>query len=125
MTAPKSLFIYLMIIVMPAALGAAPPVADQTLFEGILTGSTVSAVPIDQCHIFIVSTNGGNASHVGRFTGTARITLNFCDLTYVGESVLTAANGDSISGPFSAQLTPTATPGVFDNHETAFITGGT
>ncbi|MEP6686583.1 MAG: hypothetical protein ABJB22_07395, partial [Verrucomicrobiota bacterium] len=36
-----------------------------------------------------------------------------------------AANGDSISGPFFGQLIPTATPGVFDNTETAIITGGT
>ena len=37
----------------------------------------------------------------------------------------TAANGDSISGSFIGQLTPTGTPGVFDNDETAFITSGT
>jgi len=35
------------------------------------------------------------------------------------------ANGDEISGTFEGYLCPTETPGVFDNHETAEVTGGT
>ncbi len=57
-------------------------------------------------------------------TGTAEFVLNVCDLTYIGSYVFTAANDDSISGPFSGYLTPTPTPGVFDNTEIAFITAG-
>jgi len=62
---------------------------------------------------------------LGRFTGTAEFVINVCDLTYVGSYVFTAANGDSISGPFSGSLTPTDVQGLFDNTETAFITSGT
>src|SRR5205823_6473954 len=36
-----------------------------------------------------------------------------------------AANGDEISGTFEGYLCPTETPGVYDNHETAEVTGGT
>ena len=61
----------------------------------------------------------------GGFTGTAEFVLNVCDLTYVGSYVFTAANGDSISGPFTGTLTRTDVAGVFDNDESAFITSGT
>jgi len=98
---------------------------DQVPFKGIVSGSVISVTPIDQCHQLAEAVNGGTASHMGRFTGTAEFVLDVCNLTYVGSYVFTAANGDSISGPFSGTLTPTAVPGVFDNTEIAFITSGT
>ena len=73
---------------------------------------------------FFVS-NSGNATHLGHFTGTSNFIPNLCDGSYTGTFHWIAANGDSISGPFFGQLIPTATPGVFDNNETAMITGGT
>ena len=98
---------------------------DQVPFRGIVSGSVVSITPVDECHQLAEAVNGGNATQLGRFTGTAEFVLDVCDLTYVGSYVFTAANGDSISGPFSGSLTPTDVPGVFDNTEIAFITGGT
>jgi hypothetical protein len=98
---------------------------DQVPFRGIVSGSVNSITPLDECHELAEATNGGNATQLGRFTGTAEFVLNVCDLTYVGSYVFTAANGDSISGPFTGTLTPTGVPGVFDNTETAFITSGT
>ena len=98
---------------------------DQVPFRGIVSGSVVSIPPVDECHQLAEAINGGNATQLGRFTGTAEFVLDVCDLTYVGSYVFTAANGDSISGPFSGSLTPTDVPGVFDNTEIAFITGGT
>jgi hypothetical protein len=98
---------------------------DQVPFKGVVSGSVTSVTPIDQCHQLAEAVNGGIATQLGRFTGTAEFVLDFCDLTYVGSYVFTAANGDSISGPFSGSLTATAVPGVFDNIETAFITNGT
>ena len=94
-------------------------------FRGVVAGSVISVTPLDACNQLIEVVNGGNASHLGRFTGTAEFVVNVCDLTYVGSYVFTAANGDSISGPFIGTLTPTDVQGVFDNTETAFITGGT
>ena len=98
---------------------------DQVPFRGIVSGSVTSVTPLDQCHQRAEAVNGGNASHMGRFTGTAEFVLDVCDLTYVGSYVFTAANGDSIAGPFSGSLTPTNVQGVFDNTEIAFITSGT
>jgi hypothetical protein len=48
-----------------------------------------------------------------------------CNSTYVGSFHLFAANGDELAGTFEGYLTPTGTPGVFDNHETSDVTGGT
>jgi len=98
---------------------------DQVPFNGVVAGSITSATPLDECHQLTEAVNGGNATQLGRFTGTAEFVLNVCDLTYVGSYVFTAANGDSISGPFSGSLMPTDVPGVFDNTEIAFITSGT
>ena len=104
----------------------APAKAGDTVpFKGTLSGSVISSVPLDECHVLSEIVNGGNATQLGRFTGTAEFILNVCDLTYVGSYVFTAANGDSISGPFTGTLTPTSIEGVFDNNELAFITGGT
>ena len=73
---------------------------------------------------FFVS-NSGNATVLGPFTGTAEFKPNLCDGSYTGFFHWIAANGDAISGPFFGQLIPTATQGVFDNNETAIVTGGT
>ena len=105
---------------------AAPARAGDTVpFKGTLSGTVISSVPLDECHVLSEIVNGGNATQLGRFTGTAEFILNVCDLTYVGSYVFTGANGDSISGPFTGTLTPTSIEGVFDNDEVAFITGGT
>ncbi len=105
---------------------AAPAIAGDTVpFKGIVSGTVISSVPLDECHVLSEIDNGGKATHLGDFTGTAEFILNVCDLTYVGSYVFTGANGDSISGPFTGTLTPTSIEGVFDNDELAFITGGT
>jgi len=101
------------------------PAADQVPFNGIDLGHVISSTPIDDCHVLFEGVNEGNANQLGRFTGPAQVLLNVCDLSYVGSFVFTAANGDSISASFTGYLTPTAIPGVFDNHESGFITSGT
>jgi hypothetical protein len=110
-----------------AIISAATPASarDQVPFRGVVSGSIISITPLDECHLLAEAVNGGNATQLGHFTGTAEFVLNACDLTYVGSYVFTAANGDSISGPFFGNLTPTDVQGVFDNTETAFITSGT
>lgn len=107
-------------------LATTPAVAsDMVPFNGTVSGTVVSITPVDECHLLSNAVNGGIALQLGHFTGTAQFLLNACDLSYVGSYTFTAANNDSISGPFFGQLTPTGTPGVFDNTETAFIASGT
>ena len=107
---------------IPAAAG------DQVPFNGTVSGQIPSDLgPPDEtgCVFDFLVSNSGYATELGTFTGYAEFIPNLCDLTYTGFFYWTAANGDQISGPFSGYLTPTATQGVFDNHETAIVTGGT
>ncbi len=115
-----SLLAAAMILLTTSALAG-----DQVPFKGIVSGSVISVTPLDPCHQLAEAVNGGTATQLGRFTGTAEFVLDVCDLTYVGSFAFTAANGDTISGPFTGTLTPTNVPGVFDNNEPAFITAGT
>src|SRR5262249_56136483 len=46
-------------------------------------------------------------------------------IPYPGPFDWFAANGDEIYGTFEGYLCPTETPRVYDNHETAEVTGGT
>ena len=114
-------------LVAAAMISVTTPVlaTDQVPFKGVVSGTVTSVTPLDECHQLAEAVNSGNAAQLGRFTGTAEFVLDVCDLTYVGTYAWTAANGDSISGPFSGTLTPTDVPGLFDNTETAFITNGT
>ena len=114
-------------LVAAAMISASTSVSarDQVPFRGIASGSVTSITPLDDCHQLAEAANGGIATQLGRFTGTAEFVLDVCNLTYVGSYIFTGANGDSISGPFSGTLTPTDVPGVFDNTEIAFITSGT
>src|SRR6516162_6905773 len=122
----KSIITSLLFACALVPIVAAPASArDQVPFRGVASGSVISITPLDECHQVTEAVNGGNATQLGRFTGTAEFVLDVCDLTYIGSYVFTAANGDSISGPFTGSLTPTAVPGVFANTEIAFITGGT
>ena len=44
---------------------------------------------------------------------------------YTGSFDWFATNGDELFGTFDGYLSPTETPGVYDNHENADVTGGT
>jgi hypothetical protein len=101
---------------------------DQVPFKGTVSGQ----IPVDLgppdpsgCIFNFFVSNTGNATHLGSFTGTSNFIPNVCDGSYTGTFRWIAANGDEITGPFFGQQIPTPTPGVFDNIETAIITGGT
>ena len=103
---------------------------DQVPFNGTVSGYVETQEPVDQCTVHTHVINFGNANQLGAFTGTAEFYPNFCDdppnITYTGAFDWFAANGDEIYGTFDGYLTPIpGTPGVYDNHETATVTGGT
>src|SRR6266478_7072980 len=97
--------------------------------ERFMREARTAASPVDQCTVHAHVVNFGNANQLGAFTGTAEFYPNFCEdppnIRYTGMFDWFAANGDEISGTFEGYLSPTETPGVFDNHETAEVTGGT
>ena len=40
---------------------------DQVPFNGIVSGTIISSVPLNECHVLIEAVNGGNATQLGRF----------------------------------------------------------
>ena len=102
---------------------------DLVPFNGTILGYLETQEPIDQCTVHAHVVTFGNSNQLGAFTGTAEIYGNFCEnppnITSTGSYHWFAANGDQFSATFDAILTPTATQGVYDNHETAEVTGGT
>jgi hypothetical protein len=102
---------------------------DQVPFRGTLSGYVESSEFLDQCTIYGHAIVFGHATHLGAFTGTGELYQNICEdppnVTYSGTFHWFAANGDELSGTFEGYLSPTETPGVYDNHETSELTGGT
>jgi hypothetical protein len=102
---------------------------DQVPFNGTVSGYVETQEPVNNCVVHAHVVNFGNANQLGEFTGTAEFYPDFCEdppnITYIGSFHWFAANGDEISGTFDGYQSPTGTPGVYDNHETAEVTGGT
>ena len=101
---------------------------DMVPFNGTVSGY-VESQSGTECEPSAHVINFGHANQLGAFTGTGEFYQDFCEdppnVTYTGTFHLFAANGDELSGTFEGYLSPTGTPGVYDNHETAEVTGGT
>src|SRR5206468_10363152 len=106
---------------------------DMVPFNGTVSGY-VESQSGTECEPSLHVVNFGNANQLGAFTGTAEFFPRPCEpdpdlcennIPYTGTFDWFAANGDEISGTFEGYLCPTETPGVYDNHETAEVTGGT
>ena len=83
---------------------------------------------LDPCTIHGHAIVFGNATHLGAYTGTGEFYQDVCNpriLHTLAAFTWFAANGDELADTFEGYLTPTGTPGVFDNHETTDVTGGT
>jgi len=61
---------------------ATPATAGEIVpFKGTVSGNIISTTPLDECHLIIDVVNGGNATQLGRFSGTAQFILNVCDFS--------------------------------------------
>jgi hypothetical protein len=98
---------------------------DQLPFHANLSGYVETSEFLPPCTIHGHAIIFGNATHVGAYTGTGELYQDVCNNTYIGSFHWFAANGDELFGTFEGFLTPTETPGVYDNHETSEVTGGT
>ena len=108
-------------------ISAPPPAAASEMvpFNATLSGYVETSEFLPPCTIHGHAIVFGNATHVGVYTGTGELYQDVCNSTFIGSFHWFAANGDEISGTFEGYLCPTETPGVYDNHETAEVTGGT
>jgi hypothetical protein len=126
----------LLLVCLAAVFISAPNVAsarDELPFNGTVSGYNEPPSGT-ACEPSIRAINSGHANHLGRFAGTAEFFPRPCEpdpdlcennIPYTGTFDWFAANGDEIYGTFEGYLCPTETPGVYDNYETAEVTGGT
>lgn len=110
--------------------GPTPALArDQVPFNGTVSGSVETQEPVTECIVHAHASNFGNANQVGAFTGSGEFYQDFCadppNVTYTGTFHWITANGDELSGTFDGYLSPTGTPGLYDNHENTDVTAGT
>jgi hypothetical protein len=134
--ATLGLLIPLLLVCLSAGFISAPTPAlarDMVPFNGTVSGY-VDSQSGTECEPSIHVVNFGHANQLGAFTGTAEFSPRPCEpdpdlcennIPYTGTFDWFAANGDEISGTFEGYMCPTETPGVYDNHETAEVTGGT
>jgi hypothetical protein len=106
---------------------------EMVPFNGVVAGYN-NPPSGTECEPIVSVVNFGHANQLGAFTGTAEFFPRPCapnpdlcenNIPYTGTFDWFAANGDEIYGTFEGYLCPTETPGVYDNHETAEVTGGT
>ena len=98
---------------------------DMVPFNATLSGYVETSEFLPPCTIHGHAIVFGNATHLGVYTGTGELYQDVCNSTFIGSFHWFAANRDEIYGTFEGYLTPTGTPGVYDNHETSEVTGGT
>jgi hypothetical protein len=97
---------------------------DLVPFGGSWEGSTVSATPVGENVVLVVSSGSGQASHFGHFEMTSPH-LTFLDTGAVeGSQIFTAANGDTLTANISGQFVPNE-DGNLEATLAGTITGGT
>jgi len=98
-------------------------------FNGTVWGYVETQEPVDECTVHAHVINSGNANELGAFHGTAEFYPNFArtlqTLPTLAPFTGLQRTGDEIYGTFEGYLGPTGTPGAYDNHENADVTGGT
>jgi hypothetical protein len=118
--------IYLPMAAMILTAALAVPAAaqqQQVPFKGTFQGSDTTSPGPSPTTGFLRTTATGNGTHLGQFSFTQDLTLNFANFTDTGSAQWTAANGDIIY----TTVVGSAIPGdvVFTVTEIHTITGGT
>ena len=110
-----------LVLGMPATYVSA---AELVPFNGYWVGSTVSATPVGDGVVLVVSSGTGNANQLGRFEMTSPHLTYLATFAVEGEQIFTAANGDTLIAEFTGQFVPTP-DGNLEATLECVITGGT
>jgi hypothetical protein len=101
MSKPLALFLSVIIgggFVRPAA-------SEEVPLKGQYAGQAVDAAPVEG-GFFVTTVGGGTLTHLGKIAFISPHFSGF-DFSVAGEQILTAADGDTFTGQFDGQLTPT------------------
>ena len=106
--------------------GGNPATAGQVPFKGTLFLQVISEYPDASCPgaLRLNISEVGHVTQMGAITATAFVCQK-SDLTFDGQFLYTAANGDTVSGTFFGKLVPVSGPLYQVQGEEFTITGGT
>jgi hypothetical protein len=100
--------------------------ADRVPLKAAETGTFRLLGPCRTSGVIVDVTGGGHATHLGDFTTHYReCFVAATGAVTDGSFTLTAANGDTISGTYGGQVSPTGEATVFAYDDPGDITGGT
>jgi hypothetical protein len=117
------MYLQMTALCLTAALAGRAAAEEQSPIKGSLQGVEIADVQFPKA--FVDGSGSGKATHLGRFTMTYELEVDFLTHETFGSSVFTAANGDSLFTDITGLGTPTANPDVVSVEEAHTITGGT
>jgi hypothetical protein len=117
------MYLQMTALLLTAALAGSAAAEKEVPFRGSIQGFEIAEVQFPS--LFVDGSGSGNATHLGRFTLTYELEVDFLTHETFGSSVFTAANGDSLSTDITGFGTPTENPDVHSIVEVHTITGGT
>jgi len=110
--------------VTPSSLALLTAAHNQVPFKGTLQGDDVDS-DFTGTTVVVTTSGPGNGTHLGRFSFTQKVTVNFTNGTSAGSAHFLAANGDSIDTTVAGSGHPTGTPGEISITDVHTIIGGT
>jgi hypothetical protein len=94
--------VFCFVLFTSLALHAAQPVP----FRGHSENQAISAVPVDETHVFVTTAGEGTATHLGKFIFVSPHLSGLLDFSIDGIQIITAANGDELYTLLTGNLHP-------------------
>jgi hypothetical protein len=123
-TKRSNIYLPMAAMILTAALAMTAVAQNQVPFKGAMQGNDTDTA-FTNTTVTVLTVGTGVGTHVGQFSFTQQITVNFADGTNTGSAHWIAANGDSFDTTIAGSGEPTDTPGVISITEIHTITGGT
>jgi hypothetical protein len=111
-------------MILTAALAMTAVAQNQAPLKGAMQGNDTDTA-FTNTTVTVLTVGMGVGTHVGQFSFTQQVTVNFADGTDTGSAHWIAANGDSFDTTIVGSGELTDTPGVIRITEIHIITGGT
>jgi hypothetical protein len=123
-TKRSNIYLPMAAMILTAALAMTAVAQKQVPFKGAMQGNDTDTA-FTNTTVTVLTVGTGVGTHVGQFSFTQQVTVNFADGTDTGSAHWIAANGDSFDTTVAGSGEPTDTPGVINITEIHTITGGT
>ena len=119
----SNIYLPMAALILTAALAVPAAAQKQVPFKGALQGDDTD-IGFTSTTVTVLTVGKGIGSHLGQFSFTQTVTVDFATLTATGSAHLIAANGDSISTTITGSG-KMIEPGLFRIEDVHTITGGT